>query len=608
VPEPLRRLLAPKVKPEKPVKTAPAARVIRQTHGDGYGAAALRDELEHLSRATEGTRNNTLNTAALHLGELVAGGELARGEVEQALLDVALRIGLGEREAVATIKSGLDAGARNPRTAPELQNGAPAILDGLPVLEETERGVVAIITDLSECPPLPEDVQIAPTLAAGASPWLDAYERYSSWRSPESYAGYHVNCGLGVLATVAAGRVRYLFGGDRHTSLMLGNVGRSSIWAKSTTQRVSIDVLHAADLDFLRVADNTTPQALVARMAASGVPDTWGELLPEMQEWVKSRLAFAGQQGWLPDEFGGHIAGMMRSDGPMSDFVSLLRVLDDGLPQYASDTISRGAAVIKKPYLALLVSFTPADVVKFAGHGGALWGNGFWARFAFSVPPVGARAISARFPEGDCQPPADLVQPLRQWHEGLGLPDVQVVERVGDDGGPLKKRIFDTIIIPARGVVCRIGYGVLDAVYRYRNALRQLTEGFSTTDFDGNYARFHEKALRVAALLAAFENGGGIELRHWARGQMIAEEWRAGLHNLYAAVNSGDVSPEVRAEEKVLSVLRRHGPLTPTRVHDFIPSLTNGDVVGILVELTKAGAAEIVGTTRKGSRVYKAIE
>jgi predicted transcriptional regulator len=127
----LRRLLAPKVKPATPA--SPPARL---PTGGGYAAAALRNELDTLGRAVEGNRNNALNKAALCLGELVAGGELARGEVEQDLLDVALRIGLGEREAVATIKSGLDAGARNPRTAPEPERRPVSIYRDAP--EEPE--------------------------------------------------------------------------------------------------------------------------------------------------------------------------------------------------------------------------------------------------------------------------------------------------------------------------------------------------------------------------------------------------------------------------------------------------------------------------------------
>jgi len=87
--------------------------------GSAYGVAALTSELQILSETLEGGRNAQLNKAAYSLGQLVAGGELDRDFVEQELLAVALDIGLTEGESVSTIKSGLEAGAKEPRTAPE---------------------------------------------------------------------------------------------------------------------------------------------------------------------------------------------------------------------------------------------------------------------------------------------------------------------------------------------------------------------------------------------------------------------------------------------------------------------------------------------------------
>ena len=86
--------------------------------GGGYGQAALRDELDALYRARPGARNETLNRAAFALGQLVAGGELAQSVVEDELTRAGLAIGLGEHENRATIKSGLEAGLKKPRTAP----------------------------------------------------------------------------------------------------------------------------------------------------------------------------------------------------------------------------------------------------------------------------------------------------------------------------------------------------------------------------------------------------------------------------------------------------------------------------------------------------------
>jgi hypothetical protein len=82
-----------------------------------YAAAALRGELDRVLAAGEGTRNHTLNAAAFALGQLVAGGLLTRQLVEDALTLAGQAIALDARECAGTIRSGLDAGARTPRTA-----------------------------------------------------------------------------------------------------------------------------------------------------------------------------------------------------------------------------------------------------------------------------------------------------------------------------------------------------------------------------------------------------------------------------------------------------------------------------------------------------------
>lgn len=81
----------------------------------GYGRAALEAELARVTAAVPGTRNHTLNRASFSLGQLLAAGHLEHTEVVDALLAAGLGIGLGERECVATIRSGLRAGMEKQR-------------------------------------------------------------------------------------------------------------------------------------------------------------------------------------------------------------------------------------------------------------------------------------------------------------------------------------------------------------------------------------------------------------------------------------------------------------------------------------------------------------
>lgn len=85
--------------------------------GGAYALAALERACGRLAAAPVGARNHTLNAEAHGLGRLVGARHLTASQAGDALLAVALRIGLGEQEAVATVRSGVAAGIRNPRQA-----------------------------------------------------------------------------------------------------------------------------------------------------------------------------------------------------------------------------------------------------------------------------------------------------------------------------------------------------------------------------------------------------------------------------------------------------------------------------------------------------------
>ncbi|MCE3552415.1 bifunctional DNA primase/polymerase [Pseudonocardia sp. RS11V-5] len=83
-----------------------------------YAAAALRGEVDRVLASGRGSRNSTLNKAAFALGQLVAAGLLPDGLARSALAEASAAVGLPASEADRTIRSGLTAGARQPRTAP----------------------------------------------------------------------------------------------------------------------------------------------------------------------------------------------------------------------------------------------------------------------------------------------------------------------------------------------------------------------------------------------------------------------------------------------------------------------------------------------------------
>ena len=120
-----------------------------------------------------------------------------------------------------------------------------------------------------------------------------------------------------------------------------------------------------------------------------------------------------------------------------------------------------------------------------------------------------------------------MISPLVKWNDRLGFPQYEIAESKGKQ--ILKFEPFS----PKQLKLCDEVY---DAYYEYHNGLRWLIWKNENHDLDGNYARFPEKAIRVAALFASFENRDTIQLSHWAKAQAIVERWRVGLHEFYQQV------------------------------------------------------------------------
>jgi hypothetical protein len=97
-----------------------AARPPANCNGDAYGTAALDRETAELAATPSGQRNNRLNFVAFRLFQLVSGGELDGGTVEQRLVAACEANGLiaddGLRSVIATINSGRRAGMQHPRS------------------------------------------------------------------------------------------------------------------------------------------------------------------------------------------------------------------------------------------------------------------------------------------------------------------------------------------------------------------------------------------------------------------------------------------------------------------------------------------------------------
>lgn len=81
-----------------------------------YVRAAIDRETARVTAAPQGQRNRSLYIAAVALGQLVAGGALAENDAQSVLEQAGVDVGLSTTEAYRTVRSGLTAGQRRPRT------------------------------------------------------------------------------------------------------------------------------------------------------------------------------------------------------------------------------------------------------------------------------------------------------------------------------------------------------------------------------------------------------------------------------------------------------------------------------------------------------------
>lgn len=116
-------------RPKADAEVVPLTGVFSFQKGTPYGESALEREVGRVVTAREGERNETLNSAAFSIGQLVAGGELKEQPAVEQLAVAAERSGLEPDEIEGTLRSGFDAGFSEPRSAPDKTSDLDLALD-----------------------------------------------------------------------------------------------------------------------------------------------------------------------------------------------------------------------------------------------------------------------------------------------------------------------------------------------------------------------------------------------------------------------------------------------------------------------------------------------
>jgi hypothetical protein len=170
-----------------------------------------------------------------------------------------------------------------------------------------------------------------------------------------------------------------------------------------------------------------------------------------------------------------------------------------------------------------------------------LWGSGLWPRFALLTP---SELPPWRSPKpGHCDPPQALTRTLRRLAE----------EKLPKPAYPAAPQTCDA----------QLGDGVHAAWRAYARAMiHDILTSPEAPDkrLWGVYGRLPGQAFKVAVILAALDwaEGDGaavpmVSLAHWARGQTIAESWRASAHRLLDSLSNrrvGFLAPQFRVRQR----------------------------------------------------------
>lgn len=419
--------------------------------------------------------------------------------------------------------------------------------------------------------------------------WLDDYAAHSAYWAPRAAPAYHQAVGLWVLSTIAARRIMVQMGSTAvYPTLFLALVSESTHWTKTTAASIGIRLLRRAGCGHLLAPDRTTPQFLLKLMSGL-VPRNYGTLDEEDRSRARDVLGFSAQRGWFYEEWGGMLHQMRRVDSPHAELNKLLIVLEGGAETFETGTIQRGLERINNPYLALLGNATPHDLAPFMGEGNPWWHDGFWPRFVCVAPPYDATPSRAPRPREAYSLPSDLIMQMNEWHRRLGTPSVTVTEE-RESNGKLTGAWVGTIgTLPCQALT--LAPDVYDAYETYNDVLLAMVHaGDIPSDLSPWYGRAHEKALRVAMLLASVHGETTITLPYWSKGQAMAETWRRSLHETITTMaETAPLSREAQLEAKIESLCTKTGGMTARELQQNIKGSSSDVMQKALTAMVKSG-------------------
>jgi hypothetical protein len=514
----------------QPAISAPAG----DPSGRGKPSRLTKDFLEF--GAGEGTRNNRLFAAACDLN----GCGYSEADTEFMLLPVGMRSGMTEKEIRATINSAY----KQKRTPAN-----PRAFDGDRRRPETAAPMVVASNDEnsddnqpaddqpmgSAMPDLPKIAQLSDAekkQGKKAGKFIDDYISFAVKDAPMTPPLFHQTYALAILSTAIARRVFVNMGASKviYPNLYILLSAPSTLYTKTTGYKTALEVMKMAGLSHLLLPDGVTPQSLITELSNRPQDNFQNWNQEDKQEWQDERL-FAAQRAWWMDEAASMLSWFQQKH--LAELKNIILRFYECETKIKVSTIARGRETVRNIYLTICGPTTPAALRQHLKTP-EYWSDGLFARFLLVTPDTAP--VRVFFPDPFPIPPV-LVKHVHQlMFERLEAPKESVIGTTP----------------PPPAVEAKLSPEVKKRWDQYHNAMYSLVNKKRIPEkLSSSYGRFHEKAIKIAILLAASDwvrmaKGNPLIVKdvHWFRAQEITEGYRASLHRMIE-----DASTPLEGEE-----------------------------------------------------------
>ena len=514
---------------------------------DGRGSLSrqTRDFIEF--GAGPGSRNNRLFIAACDLN----GCGYTQGEAESMLMHISKSCGLKKPEVLATIKSAYSQSRTpaNPRafsfTGRHSKTPAPIIdeeSDDIEVLNNSEPDFPIY----NSAPNLPKYARLTEAeIKQGrkAGKFVDDYMAFAMKDAPMSPPLFHQTYALAILSTAIARRVFVSVGTNAiYPNLYIMLSAPSTLYTKTTGYRSAMKLIETAGLSHLLLPDGVTPQSLISELSNRSHDNFRDWTKEDQEEWQKERL-FAGQRAWWIDEAARLLSQFQQKH--LADLLPIILRLYECEPKIKVSTQMRGRETVRNSYLTICGPTTPAALrshLKTPDY----WTNGLFARFLLVAPDTAP--VRVFYPDPFPVPPA-LAKHINQL----------MFERLEQ---PQENAIGSTPPPPA--TEAKVDPEVKKRWDKYHAAMFEIIRKKNVPEkLHACYGRFHEKAIKIAMLLACsdwvrMKKGNPLIIRshHWNRAQEITEGYRASLHRMIEEASTPIENEDDELVEKIVSRLQ----------------------------------------------------